>query len=345
MKLERIEVQQRPPNAEAPFEALHEHPTPRGLFYLRCNFDIPLLDAGSYALEIGGAVDRTARIGLDALQQAATTPLECTLECAGNGRTAMDPVPEGTPWGLGAISSARFRGVPLCDVLAPLGVSPGAREILFVGHDSGAVGSGGIEHFARSLPLEEALREDVILAWEMNGQPLTAEHGAPLRLVVPGWYGIASVKWLSRIDVLERPFEGHFQKDRYVYRGDPFDADGTPVTRMRVRSLILEPRAGASAAAGRPVEIRGLAISGSAPIATVDVRIDDGDWQPATLEPQASPYLHAYWSFTLPAARAGAVRVTARATDGAGNHQPLDTVSNLLGYGNNAAHAVTFHVH
>jgi DMSO/TMAO reductase YedYZ molybdopterin-dependent catalytic subunit len=344
MTLQRIRVQEQPRNEETPFAALATHPTPDGLFYVRCNFDIPALPADDYTFEVVGAISRPVAVRLADLRDATRAPVECTLECAGNARTQMRPVPAGTPWGLGAIGSARFGGVPLRTVLEPLGISPSAVEVLFTGHDAGAIDGGRVEHFARSLPLAEALRDDVILAWEMNGAPLRPEHGAPLRLVVPGWYGIASVKWIARIELLEQPFDGHFQKDRYIYRDDPFAADGTPVTRARVRSLIVEPAAGATLAAGSSATVRGIAVSGTAPIATVEVRIDGGPWQQASLEPQASPWLHAYWSLGWTPGTAGGHVIEARATDAAGNRQPIEVVNNALGYGNNSVHRVAVEV-
>jgi DMSO/TMAO reductase YedYZ molybdopterin-dependent catalytic subunit len=205
---------------------------------------------------------------------------------------------------------------------------------LFVGADSGEVSPGRVVAFERSLPMERALDPTVLLASEMNGAPLTPEHGYPMRVLVPRWYAVSSVKWITEIRVLEEPFTGHFQSERYVYIGDAAAADGTPVREMRVRALIAQPPDAASVPHG-DVVVRGIAWSGAGRIARVEVSTDSGaSWQPAALtEPRAqgAPVL---WSFAWKATP-GSYTVMARATDSAGNAQPLDGVYNTLGYGNN----------
>jgi DMSO/TMAO reductase YedYZ molybdopterin-dependent catalytic subunit len=330
---------------------------------VRCNFEIPDIDAGAYRLRIADGFQRPAEFELDELQALATErTVHVTLECAGNGRALMQPTPPGTPWHLGAVSSAVFTGVPLRDVLLKCAPDPAATEIVFTGHDCGDVDDGRTETFARSLPVAEAMTPDVLLAWAMNGEPLPPEHGAPLRLVVPGWYGIASVKWLDSISAADRPFHGYFQKERYVYLGDDTEPDGAPVTRMRVRSLILSPGEHKPVPAGRPARIRGIAWSGHADIATVHVNVvragpgtgpgagagagpgDHGDepgigWQPAVLAPAAAPGAPRYWHLDWTPA-AGHYVLQAKATDAAGNTQPDRPPRNDLGYANNAVQSV-----
>ena len=268
-----------------------------------------------------------------------------TMECAGNGRTRMTPVPPGHPWELGAVSTARFTGVPLRDVLERAGVDGGAVEVAFAGADAGVTETGPPARFERSLPLDRAMDPDVLLAWEMNGEPLPPPHGFPLRLVVPGWYGVASVKWLAEIRVLDAPFDGFFQAERYVYRGEAGVADGTPVTRMRVRALIAQPGEGERLPAGAATEIRGTAWSGEAPVRRVEVSVDGGaTWQDARLGDAESPYAAAPWSLAWTPPHAGRHLLLARATDEAGHVQPLEPVWNELGYGNNVVQRVEVEV-
>lgn len=229
-----------PRNAETRLAALAEPVTPVESFYVRSNFPTPRPDPARFELAVV-AGHGVARYSLEELRGAAT-PVErtVTLECAGNGRTLLDPLPDGTPWTLGATGTATFTGIPLASVLPDdLG---DAVELLFTGADRGTKPGWGEIPFQRSLPVEavhapETSAAAPMLAWAMNGRPLSPEHGAPLRLVVPGWYAVAAVKWLTRIETLDEPFAGYFQADRYRYLRP--DGSVTPVTRMRVRGLLL----------------------------------------------------------------------------------------------------------
>ena len=332
-------VQEKPFNAETPLSVLANIPTPSQLFYVRSNFDIPRIDVSSWRLAITGAVARPRTFGFDELQRFARCESLVLLECAGNGRRRMVPVPSGVAWDLGAVSCAVFRGIRLADVLRECGVLDSALEALLVGADAGEVSPGRVVAFERSLPIERALDPTVLLASEMNGAPLTPEHGYPMRVLVPRWYAVSSVKWITEIRVLDEPFTGHFQTERYVYLDDPAITDGTPVRALRVRALIAEPADSATLQAGEHV-IRGLAWSGETRVTSVDVSTDRGaSWQPARLtEPRvpAAPVLWSYlWSATM-----GSHTLLARATDAAGNVQPMNGAFNRLGYGNNLIHAV-----
>lgn len=320
-------------------EALSEAVVPVGTFYVRSNFAAPAVSAASWQLVVGGRVEHPLSLSLAEIEALPPKTLKVTVECAGNGRTAMRPIPPGTPWDFGAVATAEFTGTPLRGVLERAGLTSDAVEVLFVAADAGTVETGAEARFERSLPVAEALNEDVLLVWAMNGQPLAPEHGAPLRLVVPSWYGMAWVKWLSEIQVLARPFEGFFQTERYVYVADDGTPDGTPVARMRVRALITEPAAGASLAPGR-VTISGAAWSGSGAIVAVEISTDGGaSWASAELAPATEPYARQMFSYTWHA-QPGDHRLVARATDAAGNVQPLTPRSNELGYGNNGVHPV-----
>lgn len=334
-----------PLNLEAPLRALAEPVTPTEQFYQRTNFLIPEIDAGAWSLSIGGGVRNPLTLTLDDLRALPARTVTMTMECAGNGRARLRPLPPGHPWDLGAVSTGTFTGVRLRDVLERAGVDAGAVEVMFVGADAGEVSPDRTVRFERSLPLEQAMHPDVLLAWEMNGEPLRPPHGYPLRVVVPGWYGVASVKWLTEIRVIDTPLDAHFQTERYVYVAEPGLADGTPVTAMRVRALIVEPGEDERLAAGAATTLRGTAWSGEAPIDRVEVSVDGGaTWRDADLGTALSPYAAVPWSIEWTPAHAGPHVLMARASDAAGNVQPLEQVWNELGYGNNAVHRLEVEV-
>ncbi len=333
--LRRIPVDEL--NAATPLAVMASATTPAELFYARSHSASPAIDNGGWRLQVLG--HREVQLSLAELQAMETTSATITMECAGNGRSGMDPQPGGTPWDLGAVSTAQFTGVHLRAVLEAAGIDEGVAEILFTGADSGEVAPGRTETYRRSLPLETALDPGVLLAWTMGGEPLTAEHGAPLRLVVPGWYGMASVKWLTTIEAISQPFSGYYQDDRYVYDGEEGLADGTTVTTTRVRSLIATPAEGD--VVGGQVEISGGAWSGDGNISSVEVSTDGGSsWSLAALDIAPTPMAATLWKLEW-APTAGTHHLVARATDAAGNVQPLQAVWNEHGYGNNAVHRVT----
>jgi DMSO/TMAO reductase YedYZ molybdopterin-dependent catalytic subunit len=303
--------------AESQLELQDDILTPVSGFFVRNNFPIP---PAPVRLTVGGAVARPMALMADDLMQFPRRYLTTTLECAGNGRAFMGPPVPGEPWRLGAVSTAEWHGVSLADVLERAEVNAAAVEILFEGADG----------FARSLTVKEALHPDTLLADRMNGEQLTPEHGAPLRLLVPGWYGMASVKWLSSITARRTPFRGHFQTERYVI-GD------RGVREMRVRALILEPADGATVQRGSQM-IRGLAWTGTGHILAVEVSDDGGtSWRTATLIDRPREYGWLRWECDWRPGRRGSTTLLARASDSAGNRQPLEPVWNELGYCNNAA--------
>jgi DMSO/TMAO reductase YedYZ molybdopterin-dependent catalytic subunit len=291
---------------------------------------------------VTGQVERPLALSLRELHNMRSQAEVVTLECAGNGRTLFDPPVPGERWQYGAVSTAEWSGVPLADVLDRAGVRSSAREILFRGADGGEVDNKrGTIRFERSLPVDQARDSDAILAYAMNGEPLPIQHGFPLRLVVPGWYGVASVKWLTEIEVTDRPFEGHYQTEKYVYY---WKRDGKelrePVTLQRVRALITEPAPGQEAKPGELV-VRGVAWSGAAPIAKVEVRVNGGDWREARLVGERKRHSWQWWELIAHFDNPGEVTLHARATDLAGRTQPDRAEWNKLGYGNNGIHQVT----
>ncbi|MFL5347521.1 MAG: sulfite oxidase [Hyalangium sp.] len=325
-----IVVKPEPFNAETPPEALAQAQTPTASFYVRSNHSEPELPSATHRVAVEGAVEAPFTLELAELARGPLRSLTVTLECAGNGRTSMSPLPEGEPWMQGALGTAIWKGVPLAEVLTRVRLRPEVVEVLVEGADG-----QGSKRFARSLPVSKALHPDTLLALEMNGAPLTRAHGAPVRLIVPGWYGMASVKWVNRIEALTRPFEGYYQRERYVY--DSRDGRAPePVTRMRVKSQISSPAEGERVAPGRVV-VQGMAWSGERRVVQVEVAVDGGEsWQPATLLETPRPSAWVRWAFTWEDAAPGRHTLRARATDEAGETQPELAPWNRLGYGNNA---------
>ena len=223
-------------NRGMPLEALRYDVTPDGLHYLLIHFDIP---PAQDAVSFSGLFEHRLRIGVEELKSLPARTLRVTMECAGNGRAQLSPRYPSVPWLEEGVSTAEWTGVPLAPLLARAGLRREAKDIVFRGADRGF--DRGVEHeFARSLPPTQAMRDDVLLAYAMNGAPLPPQHGAPLRLVVPRWYGMASVKWLHSIEALDRPFEGLQQASSYHFRRSPAEK-GEPCTLMRVNSLLVPP--------------------------------------------------------------------------------------------------------
>lgn len=310
---------------------------PNAHFYVRNHFHIPNLDPAAFRLKVGGLVERPLSLGLSELHNLPSQTLMVTLECAGNGRALFNPPTEGEKWALGAVSTAEWTGVPLAEVLDRAGVRTQGREVLFRGADGGRVdGCAEPIRFERSLTLDQARDPDVLLAYAMNGEALPIQHGYPLRLVAPGWYAVASVKWLTEIEIIDHPFTGYYQTDKYRYE---WTRDGKtvrePVTLQHVRALITEPMLGQEARCGE-LAIRGVAWSGAAPIARVEVSVGDEGWREARLVGERRRHSWQWWELITRIETPGLVTLRARATDLAGRTQPDRAEWNRLGYGNNA---------
>ena len=320
-----------PLNAEVRVDRIRGTLTPHGTHYVRDHFAIP--DAPR-AITVDGAVEMPTTVTIDTLRALTSRTVAVTLECAGNGRAFLDPPAPGEQWRLGAVGTAEWTGVPLRDVLERARPRKAAAEVLFVGADSGLQKDlGRTIAYERSLPLVDAMRDNVLLAHAMNGAPIPHEHGGPIRLVVSGWYGMASVKWLARIAAIEQRFEGFFQKDRYVI-------DGHPLREIAPRAIITDPADGARVARG-PITIRGKAWSGGAPVDLVEVSSDNGySWHRASLGP-SSKYAWRDWSVTLETGDQTTLTVLAYAITADGEQQPTRPVANRLGYRNNAAQPIT----
>lgn len=335
------ELQLAARNSGLPLEALRYDITPTGLHYLLVHFDIPAVDPATWRLRIGGHVRRPQQLDLENLRARPRRTLAVTIECAGNGRARLHPRPISQPWLNEAVSTAEWTGTPLAGVLEDAGVADGAVELVFTGADHGV--EKGYEHdYARSLPLAEARRPEVLLAYEMNGRALEPQHGFPLRLVVPGWYGMAHVKWLGRIEAVTQPFEGYQQKVAYWYKSGGEDP-GTPVTRIRPRALMIPPGFPDFLTRKRTVErgnvtLRGRAWSGQGAVVRVDVGVD-GAWAEAVLDEPVGAFAWRAWSLAWEAPP-GDYLLSCRAVDGTGQTQPTLAPWNLQGMGNNLVQTV-----
>jgi DMSO/TMAO reductase YedYZ molybdopterin-dependent catalytic subunit len=332
-------------NHGLPLEALRYDVTPAGLHYLLTHYDIPVVDAASFRLEVGGAVERPLSLGLDELRMRERVELPVTFECAGNGRALLEPRPLSQPWLTEAVGTAIWAGTPLARLLAEAGVLPAAVEVLFTGLDSGLEG-GVPQAYERSLAVTDL--DGVLLAYEMNGEPLPPQHGFPLRVVLPGWYGMTNVKWLSRVTLLEEPFQGY--QNAVAYRLYGADGEpGEPVTRMLPRSLMVPPGVPDFLTRERHVEpgavqLAGRAWSGLGSIERVEVSTDGGDnFAAATLEPPLGESAWRGWRFDWDA-QPGEHVLCSRAVDSAGNAQPLEPRWNLKGYANNGVERIPVRV-
>jgi sulfane dehydrogenase subunit SoxC len=331
-------------NHGLPLEALSYDVTPIGLHYLLVHYDIPVVDPDTWRLGIEGRVRRKLSLSLDEIKARPAKSLAVTMECAGNGRARLSPRPVSQPWLLEAVGTAEWTGAPLRGLLEDAGFDEAAPEVLFGGLDRGVEGEEE-QSYERSLALDDALSEDVLLAYAMNGQPLPPQHGFPLRLVVPGSYGMASVKWLERIEVLGSPFQGYQQARSYRVRQKP-DESGVPVSRMLPRSLMVPPGIPDFATRNRhltpgPCTLRGRAWSGLGQIERVEVSADGGSsWSSARLGPQPSKWAWCSWEWEWGLAEPGVHELCCRATDSAGNAQPLEAAWNLGGYANNEVQRV-----
>jgi DMSO/TMAO reductase YedYZ molybdopterin-dependent catalytic subunit len=335
-------------NHAMPLEALRLPITPVGLHYLLVHYDVPFVDPVTWRLEVGGAVERPLTLGLDDLRARPRVEVAATMECAGNGRALLEPRPLSQPWLTEAVGTAVWAGASLASLLEDAGPTSEAVDVVFGALDRGVEG-GEDQRYERSLTVDEALEAEAVIAYEMNGAPLPAQHGFPARLVVPGWYGMTNVKWLASIDVVTEPFEGYQVASAYRFRQSE-DEDGRPVTRMLPRSLMVPPGVPDFYSRTRIVDagdvrLEGRAWSGRAPIARVEVSTDGGEtWTDAELTWELDgPWAWCGWSAAW-AAAAGEHVLCCRATDEGGDTQPLAPEWNVGGYENNAVQRVPVHV-
>jgi sulfane dehydrogenase subunit SoxC len=336
------ELQLAARNHGMPLEGLRYDVTPLGMHYLLIHFDIPPADETNWSVAVGGLVERPLELSMDDLRGRPAVTHVVTMECAGNGRARLHPRPLSQPWLVEAVGTAAWTGTPLAPILHEAGLRADAVELVFTGADHGT--QGGVEHdYQRSLPVEDALRGEVLLAYAVNGQPLPPQHGFPVRLLVPGWYGMTSVKWLTGIDAVAEPFEG-FQQWAYRLRQREED-EGVPVTRMEPRALMVPPGfpdffVRTRTVDAGPVELEGRVWSGSGGIARVEVSTDGGTtWSEAVLDEPVGTFAWRRWCWTWDAPP-GEHELIVRATDVDGRTQPFDEPWNHHGLANNLVQRV-----
>lgn len=324
----RIVRSEEPLNLEMPFETAESFITPAKLFYVRTHFPIPKIDRDAWWLHVEGEVEKTFAINYEELAKLESVTIPVTLECAGNNRNFLEPKVKGVQWGLGAVGTAEWTGVPLSVLLDRAVVRSNAREVILEGADHGVLedpkSPPGELTFSRSVPLEKA-RRDVLLAYRMNGKDLPPEHGFPVRAIVPGWYAMASIKWLQRIIVSSEPFTGYYQTLDYAYwkrRGDI--AELSPIAELQVKAEIARPSRGETVPANSSVRIRGAAWAAGNEIVRVELSTDGGStWKGATLLDAAKPNAWRFWEFNWKTPSApGKQTLVARATDSLGQTQP-----------------------
>lgn len=322
--------EQDPLNLEMPFSSLSGFITPNESFYVRCHFPIPEISAENWSLKIEGEVEEPFQLTYDEVLGMESRTIAATLECAGNNRIFLEQKAKGVQWGLGAVGNASWTGVPLAALLERAKLKAGAVEVILEGADEGEVDKTprlpGKISFCRSLPLSKA-RADVLLAYQMNGEKLSATHGFPLRAIVPGWYAMASVKWLRRIIVTDKPFNGFYQSLDYSYwdRSGPLPTLA-PLAEQQTKAEIARPENGEVVAANSTYRVHGAAWSGTAEITRVEISLDSGHiWQDAKLlgKPVKNAWRLWEYEWSTPA-KAGRHTIFARATDSTGFVQPAD---------------------
>jgi DMSO/TMAO reductase YedYZ molybdopterin-dependent catalytic subunit len=333
-----------PEHYETTVEALaHSWITRTDRFFVRSHFPAPDVDPKTWQLEIAGQVSSPLTLRLADLQAMTQHEETYTLECAGNGRGLYKlPSTSGTQWARGAVGNATWGGVRLQELLFRAGIQPDAKYVWFEAADAAPLPT--TPRFVRSLPIEKAMN-DVLLAHSMNGAPLLRLHGAPLRAIVPGWYGVASTKWLTKIRLEKEPSDNQFQAKgyHYIYPGeDP--ATAAPVEELRVKSLITQPIDGSRVRAGK-VTVQGFAWAGPAGVRLVEISTDGGKtWSPAGFMGENQTMAWRQWATQISAKAGSTIKVMARATDTRGEAQPIEARANASGYGNNSIQVVSFRV-
>jgi DMSO/TMAO reductase YedYZ molybdopterin-dependent catalytic subunit len=327
-----------PVNLEFPFASLKSFLTPNDLFYVRNHFAVPELDIKTWRLQVVGAVKKPLQMTQAELFGMASSQKTITLECTGNGRAFLEPKAKGVPWQFGAVGTAEWTGVPLAALLEQTQIRSDAVEVVLEGADGGEVKNepkpAGPIHFARGLPLAKAMKPEVLLAYKMNGEVLPAVHGFPLRAVVGGWYGMASVKWLTRIVVMDRPFHGYDQTTGYtIWERREGLPTLTPITVIEPKASIARPASGEKIAAGARYRVHGAAWAGETGVAKVDISTDGGNtWQTAKLIDKPAPLVWCRWEYIWETPKGGKVKLMARATDWQGRVQPLKRDPDRLNY-------------
>jgi DMSO/TMAO reductase YedYZ molybdopterin-dependent catalytic subunit len=336
----------RPLNAETPTESLRSWITPNSVFFSRNQGAIPprRIPLARWRLAIDGRVEETFTLTFDQIRRMPRAIVADTLECSGNGRALLSERAAGNPWTVGGIGNAVWAGVWLRDVLARVRLQTDAAHVAFEGFDR-PLGSAGVK-FIRSIPLDKAL-SSTLLAYEMNGEPLPLAHGFPLRALALGWTGANCVKWLSRITLLNGPYEGFFMDQVYrVFQKGQDPRSGDIVTGLPLKAIITQPLVGETIPTGTVV-VLGAAVAGEHHVEAVEVSVDGGaTWKQAQFIGPDENFAWRQWQFVWQAQAAGEFTIMACAVDGDGRRQPMEAGWNVLGYGNNGVrnHAVTVRI-
>ncbi|UCZ52827.1 sulfite oxidase [Bacillus shivajii] len=327
-----------PENQETPIQFLKGNVIHKSLFFRRNHFAYPSFTSSFYWLPISGSVQTPKVFSIQEMMSLPAKTIKTVSECSGNKREFFEPKVFGEQWGKGAISQGVWRGVPLRTLLQHTGIADEAKEVVFEGYDFGKrEDSNELHYFARSLPLQKALHPDTIVAYEYNNEAITFKHGYPLRLIVPDWYAMASVKWIKQITVVDRPFKGPYQTVDYVYYPDKdSDRGKMPVTTMNVNSTIQQPLDMQLLDEGTH-RVHGIAWTGKGHITNVDVSFDDGKtWNPCELTPSPEKYSWIRWHYDWDVHEEGEYNILSRATDSTGRVQPKEAMWNRKGFGYNA---------
>jgi DMSO/TMAO reductase YedYZ molybdopterin-dependent catalytic subunit len=326
-------------NRPAALTALLDDVTPTAAHYRRNHFAYPRVTLDGWRLPVGGAVRSPYELTLADLRALPTATHRVLLECAGHRRTEFTPPIGGVQWGLGALSQADWRGPALGDILARASVRDDAVEVVLHGADRGPFPDApGVHSFTRSLPVAKALHPDTILALDMNDAPLTHEHGAPVRAVVPGWYAMDSVKWLTGIEVVTEPFRGAFQELDYRFQPVGETGIGARLDLMPPHALLVSVVDG-DAVAGGHLELTGIAWAGAG-VASVEIRVGAGVWEPAKIASSRDPYQRVIWRTVVDVAAGQPITLAVRATDASGATQPEAPIWNKRGYANNSVQRI-----
>lgn len=336
----------KPLNAETPIENLRSWITPNEVFFDRNQGEIPEkpIELSDWELVIQGEVKKELHFDFKAVRGMPKAIVSNTFECSGNGRSLLKDKASGNPWTIGGIGNAVWGGVWLRDILEQAGLREASRHVAFEGYEK-ALGSSGIK-FIRSIPIDKAMNS-TILAYEMNGEPLPLKHGYPMRALVLGWYGTNNVKWLTKITVLDKPYEGFFMDTVYrVYQKGEEPKTGKVMNEIKVKSIITQPIKGESLSLGKVV-VLGAAYAGERHVEKIEVSFDLGvTWQEASFIGPHEPYAWRQWQYVWDAQQRGEYTIMARATDSQGQTQPVNAMWNVLGYGNNGIkeHAVSVNI-
>jgi DMSO/TMAO reductase YedYZ molybdopterin-dependent catalytic subunit len=343
----------RPPNFETPIDYFRDPITPNNAFFVRYHLaGIPMVDAKAWRLKVSGdAAGQPLEFDLAQLKREfEMAEIVAVCQCSGNRRGLFEPHVQGVEWGVGAMGNARWKGIRLRDVLNKAGVGKDAVEVAFNGADGPAM--QGTPDFVKSLPVDKALDEHTLIAFEMNGKPLPHWNGFPARLIVPGWTGTYWMKHLISIEPVTKPFDGFWVRGAYRIPTGMFptvqrfatqeNEMTTPITEMVVNSLITSPAEGARFRSGEAVTVTGLAWDGGYGIRSVAVSTDNGaSWHEATLGQDLGRFSFRPWTYRFTAATAGNQKILAKASNRLGETQTETLIFNGAGYHNNVVRPTT----